>query len=66
MDEQDMLTSKQVSDMLGIKVNTLQKWRTRGVGPKYLKFSGSNAAAVRYDRKDVELFISARTKNPNA
>lgn len=60
----DMLTSKQVSELLGVKLNTLQKWRTRGVGPKYFKFGGSNAAAVRYDREDVETFMKARTMNP--
>lgn len=60
----DMLTSKQVSELLGVKLNTLQKWRTRGVGPKYFKFGGSNAAAVRYDRQDVEQFRIARAMNP--
>lgn len=60
----DMLTSKQVSELLGVKLNTLQKWRTRGTGPKYFKFGGSNAAAVRYDREDVEQFRLARAMNP--
>lgn len=62
MDE--MLTSKQVSELLGVKLNTLQKWRSRGTGPKYFKFGGSNSAAVRYDREDVERFLAARTMNP--
>lgn len=63
--EANMLSPRQVSDLLGVKLNTLQKWRSRGIGPKYLKFGGSNAAAVRYDRRDVEQFIQARTMNPN-
>lgn len=61
MSEPEMLTSKQTAEMCGVTLNTLQKWRTRNVGPKYVKFSGSNASAVRYPRVEVERFINART-----
>jgi predicted DNA-binding transcriptional regulator AlpA len=57
---EEMLTSRQVAEMCGVSLNTLQKWRSRNVGPKYVKFSGSNASAVRYPRADVERFINAR------
>jgi predicted DNA-binding transcriptional regulator AlpA len=63
-DEEIMLTSKQTAELCGVTLNTLQKWRTRGNGPKYVKFGGANSAAVRYPRKDVEAFIQARTVNP--
>ena len=63
-DEEVMLTSKQTAELCGVTLNTLQKWRTRGNGPKYVKFGGSNSAAVRYPRKDVEAFLQARTVNP--
>lgn len=59
-----MLTSKQTAEMCGVSLNTLQKWRSRNVGPKYVKFGGSNAAAVRYVRKDVESYLAARLVKP--
>lgn len=64
LNDEVMLTSKQTAELCGVKLNTLQKWRTRGTGPKYVKFGGANSAAIRYPREDVEAFIKARTVNP--
>lgn len=64
MTENDMLTSAQVADLCGVSMNTLQKWRSRNMGPRYVKFGGSNAATIRYKRSDVELFLRARTVQP--
>lgn len=55
------MTSKEASDYLGISMNTLQKWRTRNYGPKYIKFGGANSAAVRYIRDDVIAFRDSHT-----
>lgn len=63
-EEEVMLTSKQTAELCGVSLNTLQKWRSRNVGPKYVKFGGSNAAAVRYVRKDVESYLAARLVKP--
>lgn len=56
----EMLSSRQTAEMCGVSLNTLQKWRSRNVGPKYVKFSGANSSAVRYPRVEVERFIAAR------
>lgn len=62
--EEAMLTSKEVAERLGITLNTLQKWRNRGVGPKYYKYGGANSAMVRYKESDVAAFMDARSIKP--
>ena len=47
------LTTKQLSDLLGIPEGTLRQWRCSEVGPKWHKLRGS----VRYDKNDVENFL---------
>jgi len=64
MTESEMLTSAQVAELCGVSMNTLQKWRSRNMGPRYVKFGGSNAATIRYKRTDVELFLRSRTVQP--
>lgn len=56
-----LMTSKEVSEYLGVALNTLQKWRSRNTGPKYFKYGGANSAAIRYDKADVEKFRAAHT-----
>lgn len=56
-----LMTSAEVSEYLGVSLNTLQKWRTRNRGPRYFKYGGANSAAVRYDKNDVEQFRIAHT-----
>lgn len=48
--DEDLLNSNDVSEMLGVSVNTLGIWRHQGKGPSYLKFS---RRAVRYRKQDV-------------
>jgi hypothetical protein len=55
------MTPAQTSEFLGVTLNTLQKWRSRNIGPKYFKYGGSNQAAVRYDKDDVIAFRKAHT-----
>jgi hypothetical protein len=52
----ELMSSLDASKYLGISLNTLTKWRSRNIGPKYYKYGGANNAAVRYDRDDVEEF----------
>lgn len=59
-----MLSSKETAELCGVTLNTLQKWRTRQTGPRYYKFGGSNASAIRYKKADVELFLHGRVRKP--
>jgi hypothetical protein len=48
-----LLTAQQAGAILRIEPRTLQNWRHRGGGPKYVKVGGS----VRYRREDLEEYI---------
>lgn len=51
-----LLTQQQVSEVLQIKVGTLQNWRADGEGPPFVKIGG----AVRYRRQDLDQWIESR------
>jgi excisionase family DNA binding protein len=55
---QDILTETEASTVLSVSVRTLQAWRLRGGGPKYLKFGRS----VRYRRDELQAFIEAASR----
>jgi predicted DNA-binding transcriptional regulator AlpA len=48
-----LLDENQVAQVLNISVRTLQGWRVRGGGPRYVKLGG----AVRYRRSEVKQHI---------
>lgn len=60
-----LLTPKQVSEMLQISTGTLENWRINGHGPKYLKLGGQHRSPVRYLLQDVEdwMFEDARGRD---
>lgn len=53
------LTSDEAATYLGLKRCTLEAWRCRGGGPKYLKFGN----AVRYRLSDLESWIESRARS---
>jgi Helix-turn-helix domain len=55
------LTTKQLSDLLGIPEGTLRQWRCSEVGPKWHKLRRS----VRYDKTDVEIFLHESERIPS-
>lgn len=64
VDKPEMLTSREVAKLLGVSLNTLQKWRSRATGPKFFKFGGANSAAIRYDKADVLAFRELAGRKP--
>lgn len=48
-----LVTERDASELLGVSVRTLQKWRLQGNGPRFVKLGH----AVRYDVKDLEAYI---------
>ena len=52
-----LLTPQQVSDLLQITVGTLENWRLKNHGPKFLKLGGQHRSPVRYRLQDVEDFM---------
>jgi predicted DNA-binding transcriptional regulator AlpA len=48
-----LLTEKQAAAYLNMAVKTLQNWRWRGVGPRYVKIGD----LVRYRKADLDEFV---------
>ena len=44
---------QEAADYLGLKPNTMDKWRYQGGGPRFVKLG----SAVRYERCDLDAFI---------
>ena len=61
MDLAQTLTEKQAAARLQLKPQTLNKWRSRRRGPKYLKVGGR----VRYRASDLETFLAASVVDPS-
>jgi predicted DNA-binding transcriptional regulator AlpA len=51
------LNEAQVAEFLGVSVRTLQAWRVRGGGPRYVKIGRS----VRYQRRQLVAFQQSHT-----
>ncbi|WP_181893040.1 helix-turn-helix domain-containing protein [Falsiruegeria mediterranea] len=56
----ELLTSRETAEMLGIRVETLCRWRRRGDGPRFTKAQGGKW--LRYRRADVEAWLAGDEK----
>jgi hypothetical protein len=56
-----LIATAEAAEMLGTTVGTLKSWRSRGVGPKWVKLG----AAVRYDIEELLDFIKRNTRVPS-
>jgi len=54
MSENELLTTEQLAELLGIRPNTIEGWRLKGQGPRFCKLGRS----IRYRRSDVEDWIN--------
>lgn len=52
-----LLNNTETADLLGLKPNTLEIWRTQGKGPKFRKIG----RAIRYVEADVIAWLDAQT-----
>jgi excisionase family DNA binding protein len=51
-----LLTTEQLAEWLGVSVGTVNRFRLRGDGPKYVKIGKT----VRYRESDVEAYLAGR------
>ena len=58
--DDSLLTQKQVSKILGVQTRTLESWRIRGGGPKFVRIS---ARCIRYKIAEIREWIDKRTKS---
>jgi len=54
-----LLDVRQAAARLGLSKSTLDKMRSRGVGPKFIK---STDRAVRYDPRDLDAWVDERRR----
>ena len=54
----DLLNSKKAAALLGVSERTLERLRTAGQGPKYVKFG----MVVRYDPADILAWLKDRKR----
>ncbi|MDP8927469.1 MAG: helix-turn-helix domain-containing protein [Actinomycetota bacterium] len=59
MDRHDeLLTVKQLAELLKVPVGTIYRWRYMGIAPRGIRMSGRH---VRFRRSDVEAFLEERS-----
>lgn len=56
---EQLMTTKQVSEYLGIGVSTLLLYRAMGTGPRYIKIL---KRLVRYEKADVDAWLAEQKK----
>lgn len=54
-----LLTPNQVARQLGVTRTTLESWRLRGGGPKFVRVS---KRCIRYRRQDIQAWIEERIR----
>lgn len=52
-----LLDTGEAAELLGLSARTLQDWRLRGVGPRYIRLSSK---AVRYRPRELARWIIAK------
>ena len=57
--ENPFLDSSQAAEYLNLKRTTLEAWRCRGGGPRFVKLG----RLVKYRRSDLDEFIEARVRS---
>jgi predicted DNA-binding transcriptional regulator AlpA len=57
MSPDSILKPDEAAEMLRITPRTLADWRYRGVGPRFVRYSGR---AVRYRLRDVDAWLAGR------
>ena len=53
-----LLDTAEASDFLKVSVRTLENWRARGIGPRYIRLGSSKG--VRYRLCDLEVFANSK------
>jgi hypothetical protein len=57
----DLLDNEQTAALLGIKPNSLEKWRAKSKGPAFIKMADTPQAPVRYSRLVVMEWLARRS-----
>ena len=58
-----LITTREVSERLGVSIRTLETWRKNKVGPAWVEIGPK---AVRYELEVVEQYIADKTVRPGS
>lgn len=59
--QEALLDNEQTAALLGIRPNTLEIWRHKGQGPRFVKMSNAKQAPVRYRRMEVDAWLEQQS-----
>lgn len=57
----EFLTTEQLADRWGMKVETLEIWRQRGKGPKWIRLSEGKRPSIRYPLELIHQYEALNT-----
>lgn len=60
MNLEPLLDNEQTAPLLGITPGTLEVWRCKGKGPRYIKLGRAKQSTVLYDPADVRAWIESQ------
>lgn len=69
----DYLSTVELAELIGVGVDTIEKWRAAGEGPAWYRFGRArvggkgrarNRTLPRYKREDVERWIASKRVEP--
>lgn len=56
-----LLNTRDAASYLGLSAKSLERWRSDGTGPAFVKAGPGRRAAVRYRKSDLDAWIDAQT-----
>lgn len=62
MKSDQLLTTKQVADLLQVQVGTLEAWRGKQIGPDWIKLGEGIRAPIRYRQQAVAAYLKKSGK----
>ena len=61
----DLLTTEEAAEALGLSKSTLDNWRTRDQGPRYIRLGETATSKVVYRRSELERWLTAHGRGPD-
>lgn len=58
----EFFTTEQLADRWKMKVETLEIWRQRGKGPKWIKLTDGQRPSIRYPIETIHEYEAANTR----
>lgn len=63
--ELKLIPARDAAELMGVSVQRLADWRSRGIGPRYVKSSDSQNAKILYPYKAIMGWIEEHTVDPS-